>query len=165
MPGDASPSSSANRNALQAIVAGGLIAGLLDLAQAMFLFGARVPLVIAAGLLGREALKSGGAGLYVLGIGLHFFICFTVATIYWAASRRLSFLAEHPLVCGLFYGSAVDLVMTLAVLPLSALHAVGPLKLHDLILGQLVHMVVIGLPIAYSVRHFARQPAPAAPRG
>jgi hypothetical protein len=42
------------------------------------------------------------------------------------------------------------------VLPLSALHARGPYKLHDLILGLLVHMVVIGLPISFSVRHFAK---------
>ena len=57
--------------------------------------------------------------------------------------------------CGLFYGAAVELVMNLVVLPLSALHARGPYELHDLILGLVVHMVVVGLPIAYSVRRFA----------
>ena len=98
----------------------------------------------------------GGAGTYVLGIFLHFFIAFSVATIYYAASRRLRFLIEHPLVCGLFYGAAVDQIMTLIVLPLSALHARGPFKLHDLILGLAVHSVVIGLPISFSVRRFAK---------
>jgi hypothetical protein len=44
---------------------GGLIAGTLDLLQACILFGAKIPLVIAAGLLGRQALK-GGMGTYVL---------------------------------------------------------------------------------------------------
>jgi hypothetical protein len=29
-------------------------------------------------------------------------------------------------------------------------------KLHDLILGLLVHMVVVGLPISFSVRRFAK---------
>ena len=29
------------------------------------------------------------------------------------------------------------------------------LELHDLLLGLLVHMIVIGLPIAFSVRRFA----------
>jgi hypothetical protein len=47
----------------------------------------------------------------------------------------------------LFFGAAVEEVMNLVVLPLSALHARGPYKLHDLILGLLVHMVVVGLPI------------------
>jgi len=46
--------------------------------------------------------------------------------------------------------------MTLIVLPLSALHARGPFKLHDLILGLAVHSVVIGLPISFSVRRFAK---------
>jgi hypothetical protein len=49
------------RRALVAIVVGGLTAGALDLAQAMTLFGARIPLVIAAGLLGRGALHGGPA--------------------------------------------------------------------------------------------------------
>jgi Na+/alanine symporter len=111
--------------------------------------------VIAAGLLGRQALH-GGVGTYVLGVGLHFFIAISAAATYYAASRRLSFMTEHPLVCGLFFGAAVEEVMNLIVLPLSALHAKGPYQLHDLILGLLVHMVVVGLPISFSVRRFAR---------
>ena len=58
--------------------------------------------------------------------------------------------------CGLFFGAAVEDVMNLIVLPLSALHARGPYQLHDLILGLLVHMVIVGLPISFSVRKFAR---------
>jgi len=144
------------RNALLAIAVGGLIAGALDITQAIILFGKKVPLLIAGGLLGRGAFH-GGAGTYALGLFLHFFIAMSVATIYYAASRRLRFLIEHPLVCGLFYGAAVDQVMTLIVLPLSALHAAGPYKLHDLILGIIVHSIVIGLPISFSVRRFTPQ--------
>ena len=32
----------------------------------------------------------------------------------------------------------------------------GPYELHDLLLGLLVHMVVVGLPISFSVRRFAK---------
>ena len=141
-------------NALLAIAVGGLSAGIVDLAQALILFGAKVPLGIAAGLLGRQALH-GGIGVYILGVLLHFFIALSAATVYYVASRRLEFLKEHWLICGLFYGAAVDQIMTLLVLPLSALHARGPYKLHDLILGLLVHMVTVGLPISFSVRRFA----------
>jgi len=144
------------RNALLAIGVGGLIAGALDITQAIILFGKEVPLVIAAGVLGKGALR-GGAGTYALGLFLHFFIATSVATIYYVASRRLKFLAEHWIVCGLFYGAAVDQVMALIVLPLSALHAAGPYKLHDLLLGIIVHSVVIGLPISFSVRRFTPQ--------
>jgi len=144
-----------NGNALLAIAAGGLIAGSLDLTQASILFGIKVPLAIAAGLLGPQALQ-GGAGTYILGVCLHFFIASTATAIYYGASRRLVFLTEHPLVCGLFYGMAVELVMSYVVLPLSALHAKGPYELHDVLLGLGVHMVVVGLPISFSVRWFSK---------
>ncbi len=138
-----------------AIAVGGLIAGTLDLLQACILFGWDIPLTIAGGLLGRQAFH-GGVGIYVLGVLLHFFIAFSATAIYYGASRRLGFLTEHPLVCGLFYGIAVELVMSFIVLPLSALHARGPYELHDVIQGLLVHMVVVGLPISFSVRRFAK---------
>ena len=139
-----------------AIGVGGLVAGALDLTQACILFGWDIPLAIAAGLIGRQAFH-GGAGTYVLGVCLHFFIACSAAAVYYAASRKLEFMTEHPIVCGLFFGAAVEEVMNLVVLPLSALHARGPYKLYDLILGLVVHMIVIGLPIAYSVRRFAGQ--------
>lgn len=146
--------SSQNRSALLPIAVGGVTAGGLDLLQACVLFGWKIPLVIAAGLLGRQAVH-GGAGTYALGVILHFFIACSAATIYYAVSRKLTFMKEHWIVCGLFFGGAVEEVMNLVVLPLSALHARGPYELHDLILGLVVHMVVIGLPIAYSVHRFA----------
>jgi hypothetical protein len=146
---------SAKSSALLAIAVGGGIAGTLDLLQACILFGWDIPLAIAAGLLGRQAFN-GGAGTYVLGVCLHFFVACSAAAIYCAASHKLHFLVEHPLVCGLFFGAAVQEVMNLVVLPLSALHSRGPYSLHDLILGLAVHMVVIGVPISFSVRRFAK---------
>jgi hypothetical protein len=142
-------------NALLAILVGGLAAGALDLICAFVTFGARVPRVIAAGLLGLKALQ-GGAATYALGIFLQFFIATSAAAIYYGASRKLLFLKEYPLVCGMFYGIAVFLVMNLIVLPLSALHGVGPYKLASLIQGLLVHMFLIGLPISFSVRQFSK---------
>lgn len=140
---------------LLAIAVGGGIAGTLDLLQACTLFGWDIPLVIAGGLLGPQAFH-GGVGIYVLGVALHFFIACSAAAVYYGASFRLGFLKEHPLECGLFFGGAVEEVMNLVVLPLSALHARGPYQLHNLILGLVVHMIVIGLPISYSVRRFAK---------
>jgi hypothetical protein len=142
-------------NALKAVTAGGLIAGVLDLTQACILFGRHVPLVIAAGLLGPKALH-GGAGTYLLGVLLHFFIAFSAAALYYAASRKVSFLVMHPLACGLSFGADVELIMSYVILPLSALHERGPFELHDILLGLGVHMVVIGLPIAFSIRRFGR---------
>jgi hypothetical protein len=141
--------------AVLAIAVGGLIAGLLDLGQAIILFGTKIPLAIAAGLLGPQAFR-GGAAIYILGVLLHFSIALSAAAIYFAASRKLQFLTEYPLVCGLFFGAAVELVMRLIVLPLSALHASGPYQYRDLVQGLVVHMVAVGLPISFSVRGFAK---------
>jgi hypothetical protein len=152
---DSAAGTSGKRNALLAIAVGGGVAGTLDLLQACILFGWDIPLVIAGGLLGREAFR-GGAGTYTLGVLLHFFIACSAAAVYYAASRRLTFMKDHPLVCGLFFGAAVEDVMRFIVLPLSALHSRGPYKLDDLILGLLVHMVVVGLQISFSVRRFAK---------
>lgn len=142
-------------NAFLAIGIGGVIAGALDLLQACVLFGWKIPFAIAAGLVGTRAF-AGGASYYVLGVLLHFFIALSAASIYYAASFVLEFMKSHPLVCGLLFGMVVDLVMTLIVLPLSALHAAGPYKLHALLVGLLAHMTVVGLPIAFSVRQFAK---------
>src|SRR5208282_3368172 len=115
-------------NAVLAICAGGLVAGSLDLGSAFITYGAGVPRAIAAGLLGPAA-RLGGLGTYLLGIALQFFIATSAAAVYYAASRKLAFLKENALVCGLFYGIAVFLVMSLIVLPLSALHTRGPFQL------------------------------------
>src|SRR5713226_9791836 len=155
MMGDSTPGASGKSSAFLAIAVGGGIAGTLDLLQACILFGWDIPLAIAGGLLGKQAFQ-GGAGTYVLGVLLHYFIACAAAAVYYGASRKLVFLKEHPLVCGLYFGAAVEDVMRFIVLPLSALHSRGPYKLRDLILGLLVHMVVVGLPISFSVRRFAK---------
>ena len=155
MMGTTTPAVSRKRSAFLAIGAGGLTAGTLDLLQACILFGWDIPLAIAAGLLGKSAF-GGGAATYVLGVLLHFFIACSASAVYYYASSKLLFLREYPLVCGLLFGAAVEDFMRFVVLPLSALHAKGPYKLSDLILGLAIHMVIVGLPISYSTRNWAR---------
>ena len=149
------PAVSAKKVEWLAIAAGGLIAGTVDLLHACILFGWDIPLAIAAGILGKQAFD-GGAAIYSLGVFLHYFIACSAAATYYAASRKLPFLKEYPLVCGLFFGAAVEDFMRFVVLPLSALHSHGPYKLNDLVLGLAVHMVLVGLPISYSVRRWGR---------
>jgi hypothetical protein len=153
---DLTSQQSRRSSAILAIAVGGGVAGTLDLLQACLLFGWTIPRVIAAGLIGREAAHGGGAAIYVLGVVIHFFIACSAAVVYYGASRKLVFMREYPLVCGLLFGACVENFMNLVVLPLSALHARGPYSLQDLLLGLGVHMVVIGLPISYSIRRFAR---------
>jgi len=148
------PTAASTSNLLRPILAGGAIAGTLDLTSAFITFGPQNPKIIAAGLIGMGAVH-GGALTWILGVVLHFFIAFSAATIYCLASRRLQFLKEHFLVCGMFYGIAVFLVMNLIVLPLCAFHYVGPYQLRGLLQGLIVHMLIIGLPIAYCAHKFS----------
>jgi hypothetical protein len=141
--------------ALLPVLVGGLVAGTLDLASAFITFGWGVPRAIASGLLGAKALH-GGLGTWILGVALHFLIAFSAAAVYCISSWKLGFLKDHFLVCGLFYGIAVFLVMNLIVLPLSAV----PFNTHTftlggLLQGLLVHMLIIGLPISLSVWKFS----------
>ena len=136
---------------LRPILAGGAIAGTLDLTAAFISFGVDVPRRIAAGLIGVRALQGGGPA-WILGVFLHYVIAFGAATVYCVASRKLSFLKEHWVVCGMFYGIAVYLVMNLVVLPLCAFHFMGPYQYRGMLQGLIIHMLIIGLPIAYSLR-------------
>jgi uncharacterized membrane protein YagU involved in acid resistance len=67
----------------------------------------------------------------------------------------LTVLVEHAVISGLVYGELVFLFMYFVVLPLSAL---GPARFNmaTYITGPIGHTVLVGLPIALSVRRFAR---------
>lgn len=140
--------------ALVPIGIAGLVAGGLDLIAASVLYGVKVPRGIAGGLLGPEA-RHGGAGTYALGVFLQFFIATGAAAVFYVASRKLRFMLEHWFVCGMFFGIAAYLVMNLIVVPLSALHARGPFSFTGLWTGLLVHMFLIGVPIAFCESRFS----------
>jgi hypothetical protein len=153
-----SPTSAQSHSLVVPILAGGLIAGTFDAIAAILTFGWRMARGIASGLLGSKAF-SGGMGTWCLGLALHFFIAISAAAIYCYASRKLGFLREHFFVCGIFYGIAIYLVMNLVVVPLSAFpFPVGPFTVRALYQGLLIHMFLIGLPIAASLR-FLSKPA------
>lgn len=145
----------ANTSLLRPILIGGAIAGALDLTSAFLTFGPDNPHIIAAGLIGLQASRNGGAATWILGVILHFFIAFSIAAVYCLASRKLPFLRDHWLVCGMFYGLGAYIVMTFVVLPLCAFHFTGPYQLRGILQGVLAHMLIIALPISFSLRRFA----------
>jgi hypothetical protein len=140
----------AKNKAVLAIGIGAFIGGTVNILYVCIQVGWVIPLYIAAGLLGKQAIH-GGAGIWVLGMALHFFIACIWATVYYLASRKLPFLTEYPLIGGVNFGVWVELFMKLVVLPYSGLHAREPIGLQDLALKVLL----FGLPVAYSVSHFA----------
>jgi hypothetical protein len=151
-----SPSLRARPRILAAVLAGGLVAGSIDAALAFHEFGMVMPKGIASALLGKAAF-SGGPGVWLLGITLHFAIALASAAIYCAAGRKLEFLRSSFVICGLAYGIVIFLVMNLVVLPLSAFpFPIGPFTVSALRSGLLVHMFFIGLPISAAARLLSR---------
>lgn len=134
---------------------------MLDLTAAIVQFGLRgikpirIMQSIAAGLLGREAYQ-GGTATATLGVALHFLIAFTAAAVYYLASRKLAFLRERPLPSGIFYGVAVYFFMNYVVLPLSRF-PVGRFSVENFVTGILIHMLCVGLPIAYAVQRYTHE--------
>ncbi|MCB1033708.1 MAG: hypothetical protein KDD47_07735 [Acidobacteria bacterium] len=138
----------------QGILFGGLVAGALDITYAMVrahlqgrsAIGAVK--AVASGILGVKAFQ-GGNEMFVLGLALHFLIACSAAGIYLLASRRIPLLRERLCLPGALFGVGVYLVMNFVVLPLSAV----PFKLSypplTVAAGLLVHIFLIGLPIAY----------------
>jgi hypothetical protein len=144
--------------ALPAIGWGGLTAGILDITVAFIRWGNPPGILkgIASGLLGPQAFH-GGWGIAALGLGLHFLIAFSAATVYYAASRKLTFLTQRAVVWGFLYGIAVYMFMSWVVIPLSALpKSKAPFSLTALVLSLLTHMFCVGLPIALAVRRYSR---------
>lgn len=142
-----------------AIVCAGAVAGTLDIAFAgvsSALHGktfAALLKIVAGGALGRAAFD-GGAGTAALGLLFHFTIYFGAAAVYFAASRKIAVLNQHPWICGPLYGLLVYEFMHLVVLPLSAYHS--PLKFPPLFVPDVLsHLFFVGLPIALIVRRYA----------
>ena len=139
------------------MVAGGLIAGTLDIVYAWAFWAIkagtsaeRIFQSVARGLLGRAAFE-GGATTAALGLALHFFIALTMAFTYYAVSRRWDALWRRPMRYGALYGLLLYGVMNYIVLPLSA---AGPGSRDPVWIGLtiVVHMFLIGVPIALAAR-------------
>ena len=147
------------------IVTGGLIAGACDITYAVVFSGFRgVPPMrllqsVASGLLGASAFD-GGWPTAVLGLGLHFLIALTFAVAFYGASRAFPGLVRHAVACGIGYGFFIYWLMNLAVLPLSAFPRKVTFVPIVVATGLIVHMFLIGLPIALAIRRGSTPPAP-----
>jgi len=149
-------------NAYAAVLWGGGVVGVLDITYACVASAVRAGVSpirvfqsVASGLLGRGAFE-GGIPTAALGLALHFFIAFTWAAVYFAASRKLRFMVERAVPAGLLYGVVVYAFMNLVVIPLSAAPfkvSYTPLKLVVDVLG---HMLLVGLPIALATRRYSK---------
>lgn len=147
----------------QAILWGGLIAGVLDFIGASVTNASRgiTPLriaqSIASGWLGAKAFQAPSEGGYktaALGVVSHFIIALGAAAVFCLASNRLRWLIEQPYLSGALYGIAAFWFMQLVVLPLSAIPFKQNFSWPVIATGLIVHVLCVGLPIAQVTRLF-----------
>jgi hypothetical protein len=145
---------------LPAILVGGLLAGALDITYAItwLALHGKPPMwtlqSVASGALGKAAFD-GGWGSALVGLLFQFVIACGAATVFYVASRFVPALTERAVPAGLVFGVCVWLVMSFAVVPLSAAPFKMSFPLASVVRNVLVHMFLIGLPIALSVRRYA----------
>jgi uncharacterized membrane protein YagU involved in acid resistance len=138
----------------------GLIAGTLDITDALVFYGLRgvrpVLLLqnIASGLLRASAFR-GGLATAAVGLLLHFVIAYSATAVYYLMSRAFAFLNRHFAICGLLYGLGVYLFMNLVVLPLTFPNR-HPLAGIALVNGVLAVMLCIGLAVSIVVARYSR---------
>ena len=146
--------------ALDTILGGGLVVGVLDGLFALVFYGLvlgvrplRIFQSVAAGLLGRASFE-GGTRTFVLGVVLHFVVATCIAAVYYVASLKLPVLIRRPVACGLVYGLLAYLVMNYVVIPLSAASP-GRFSLRTFLPAFIAHAFLVGLPVALLARRSA----------
>jgi hypothetical protein len=136
------------------VLAGGLVAGTLDIAYACVFWSIkagvpaeRILQSVAAGLLGEASFEGGGATA-TLGLALHYLIALSMSLVYYLAARHWPLLWRQPLLCGAGYGLLLYGIMNYVVVPLSA--AAGPGSKDPLWVALTIaaHMLLVGVPIA-----------------
>ena len=149
----------ARSRAIPTIVTAGLVVGVLDISSAILIWLSRGIGIkrgfqgIAAGLLGQLSYD-GGIPTAALGLAIHFFVAFTVVTVFYFASRVIPFLPQHAVFSGIVYGVGVYLVMYWLVLPTT--FSAFKHRLSNELLAVAIHISLIGLPTALIVRRYSK---------
>jgi hypothetical protein len=149
--------------ALQTILLGGGIAGLLDGLDAVVFYWLTFAVTptrlfqnIAGGLLGARSFREGWHTV-VLGVALHLSIAIGAAAVYFAASLLIPALFRKPWICGPSFGIGLYFFMHYIVVPMSAVPKrtapVTPMEVLDQLFS---HAFFVGLPIALMARRSAR---------
>jgi uncharacterized membrane protein YagU involved in acid resistance len=151
----------APRGLLAPILAGGVLAGAIDLTYACtyhyfvnHIAPERIFQSIGSGLLGNASFEMGATSA-TIGFVAHFVILILAATLFNLVRRHFAYLREQPYLSGVVFGIGIYLTMNFIVLPLSAApHFKGswPGKLSDFA----VHVLLLGPAISLIAKRFDR---------
>jgi hypothetical protein len=147
-----------SRSLLRPILTAGLVAGTLDILDAILFYNfrshvppIRIPQSVASGLLGRSAF-TGGFPTAALGLAIHFCIAIFWAAIFILAVRAVPALRRQAVAAGLIYGLIVYAIMNYVVLPHTHARPL-PTQASVVVLNAVCAIVFcVGLPIALVAR-------------
>jgi uncharacterized membrane protein YagU involved in acid resistance len=145
---------------LTAILLGGILAGLGDIAYAALHYNIvyqtppqRIFQSVAAGLLGSEQAQGGGWNTALLGLGAHFVLTTVMAAAFVIVSLVVPLLRKLWWITGPVYGLALMFVMNYLVVPMSQVGGPGKLPEGQFLYGAIfAHVVLVGLVIAAAAR-------------
>ena len=132
-----------------------LAAGTLDILAAIVTnlqVSAQVVLQsVAGGWLGSATYR-GGWPTAALGLASHYAIMLGIAAVYLLAAARLPVLRRQWILAGIVWGVVVWAAMAFVVVPLSASTLSSPDSLQAAIEPIVIHILCVGLPIAWIAR-------------
>lgn len=138
-----------------------LVAGTMDIIAAHVdqtirtgAFPVRMFYIIAAGAIGLKSALSGGPGIILLGVFIHYFISFSFTLLFFLLYPAITRVSSNKYLNGVLYGLVVWGTMNFIVLPLTALPSKPFVFNVHAVTGFLVLMVVFGIPISMMVHKY-----------
>jgi hypothetical protein len=140
-----------------------LIAGCLDITGAFtqaYLSRSITPDVllkyIASGLFGKDAF-TGGFGMMIIGVLVHFVIVFACTVTFFLLYPKLKILGNSIIINSLLIALVAWAVTNLAIIPMSNITA-APINYSRAMIAFAILFICIGLPISISAKKFYNQP-------
>jgi hypothetical protein len=143
----------------------GLLVGTLDIAAAfidVYISSGKNPLVvlnyIASSATGKSAF-TGGIGIQLLGLFLHYIIAFTFTALFFWLYAKNNLPAKNWVVTGIIYGIFIWVVMNLIVIRLSHIPSVplSEMKPLKVLKAILILIGMIGLPLSFIANNVLKQ--------
>jgi hypothetical protein len=110
---------------------------------------------IASGFFGKDAF-TGGFGMMIIGLLVHFVIVFACTVSFFLLYPKLKFLRHIIVINSLLIALVASTVTNLVIIPMSNITAT-PINYSRAMIGFAILFICIGLPISISAKKFYTQ--------
>jgi hypothetical protein len=139
---------------LRAIIFMGLIVGTLDILSAIvdyYIATGKGPAgifkYIASGIMDKAAF-SGGTGVILFGLLLHYIIAFLFTVLFVVLYTKTKVMSGNKIIVGVLYGIFIGVIMNFVIVQLSYTPKM-PLVWYKVVKAFLILICMIGLPLAF----------------